>query len=110
MNKDNLKRKDYNALFKGGKLEAGELVFLKFKKNDLKINRFCFVVGLKVSKKSTIRNKLKRRLKDIIKKISQDIKTGIDIAIIARPKIIDKNYKEINDNLKDLLKRSKIYK
>jgi len=103
------KKADFNNLFKKGKTIAGELVFLKFRKNNLKTNRFCFVVGLKVSKKSTARNRIKRQLKDIVGKNIKDIKPGTDVAIIARPEIIGKKYWEIKREIKNLFQKLKSY-
>jgi len=99
------KKADFNNLFKKGKTAAGKLVFLKFKKNNLKNSRFCFIVNLKISKKSTFRNKIKRQLKDIIRNNLINIRPGFDIAIIAKPEIINKKYQEIKKEVRELLEK-----
>jgi ribonuclease P protein component len=98
------KRKDFDNVFKGGKTIAGELIFLKVIKNNLDISRLGFVIGLKISKKAVIRNKIKRQLRGIIKENLSDIKPGLDVIIISKPDIIDKNYQEIKNDLEKLLK------
>jgi len=98
-----LKRADFNNLFKKGKTIAGKLVFLKLKKNKQKLSRFAIVVGLKVSKKSTTRNKIKRQLKEIIGKSANNIKSGFDMLIVVKPQIIGRKYREIEKEIEDLL-------
>lgn len=108
--KRRFKKADFNNLFKKGKTIAGELVFLKLRRNSLENSRFCFVVNLKTSKKATVRNKIKRQLKDITRKNFKNIKPGFDVAIIAKPGIISEGYQKIEKEVKDLFKRTKFYK
>ncbi|PJE57640.1 MAG: ribonuclease P protein component [Candidatus Portnoybacteria bacterium CG10_big_fil_rev_8_21_14_0_10_38_18] len=104
------KKADFNNLFEKGKTIAGEPVFLKFRRNNLKNNRFCFVVSLKVSKKSTIRNRIKRQLKNAVRENIKNIKPGLDIAIIAKPGIIGKRYWEIKEEIENLFQKLNLYK
>jgi len=103
-----LKKADFDNIFKNGKGRAGNFIFLKYRKNNLNLFRVGFVVGIKISKKANIRNRIKRRLKDIVRKILADTVPKFDIIIVAKPKIIDKKYKEIKDELKFLFEESKI--
>lgn len=98
------KKKDFDKVFKKGKTIAGKLIFLKYLKNKLKINRFGFVVSLKLSKKAVIRNKLRRQLREVTRKKLPNIRPGLDIIIIAKPEIINKDYQDIKDELEDLFK------
>lgn len=84
---------------------AGELVFLKFKKNKLKNTRFYWVVNLKISKKATVRNKIKRQLKEIVRKNLPHIRGGFDVIVIAKPEIVNKKYQEIKKDIEKLLKK-----
>ena len=97
-------KKDFNNVFKKGKTIAGKLVFLKITKNNLDINRFAFIISSKISKKAVIRNKIRRRLREIIRNDFNNIKTGFDIIIIVKPEIVGKNYQEIKNDLENFLK------
>lgn len=99
-----MKTKDFENVFRGGKAKAGKLVFLKFLKNNLNISRFGWVVSLKISKKAAIRNKIKRKLREIVRHNLSNIKPGFDIIIVAKPEIINKNYQDIKNDLENLLK------
>ncbi len=98
------KKKDFDKVFKKGKTIAGKLIFLKYLKNKLKINRFGFVVSLKLSKKAVIRNRIRRQLREITRCNLFNIKPGFDVLIIAKPEIINKDYQDIKDELEDLFK------
>jgi len=108
--KRRFKKAEFKNLFKKGKTIAGELVFLKLRRNSLKNSRFCFVVNLKVSKKSTVRNKIKRQLKDIIRNNLDNIKSGFDVAIIAKSEIINNKYKKIKEEVENLIEKTKLYR
>lgn len=99
------KKKDFEAVFKNGYPLNGDIIFLKFLKNNLDFSRFGFIVSGKVSKKAVIRNKIKRRLREIIRLKIKDIKNGFDIIIIAKFAIIDKEYQEIKEVLNKILNK-----
>jgi ribonuclease P protein component len=97
------KKKDFDNIFKKGKTMAGKLVFLRFLKNNLEDVRVGFIVSSKISKKAVIRNKIKRRLREIFKNNINNIKKKIDIIIIAKPEIVNKNYQDIKNDIEKLI-------
>ena len=68
------KKKDFEIIFKKGKSFKNKLFILRFIKNNLNQNRFGFVVSQKVSKKAVVRNKVRRRLAEIIKSYFNNLK------------------------------------
>ncbi|MFH1129462.1 MAG: ribonuclease P protein component [Patescibacteria group bacterium] len=94
------KKSDINNVFKKGKTVAGHFIFLRATKNELKDNRFAFVVSLKVSKKAVVRNKIKRQLREIVKQA--ELKQGFDFMIITKPSIIGKSFQEIKQDLNEI--------
>lgn len=102
------RNKDFELVFKKGKTFGNDFLFLKLLRNDLKINRFGFIIGKKISKKSTTRNKIKRRLREIIRKKSDNIKSGFDIIIVAKPKTVEKDYLEIREEVEGLLRKARL--
>lgn len=102
------KKKDFERVWKKGKRFQHGFLSLKIVKNDLRNSRFAFVVGLKVSKKAVVRNKIKRRLRHIIKREMPRIKSGIDVSIIALPCLENKDFQELKDITNKLLKKSNI--
>ena len=60
------KKKDFEKVLRGGKGFKEDFLLFKTIKNNLKTSRFGFIISQKVSKKATVRNKLKRKLSGLI--------------------------------------------
>jgi len=104
LKKDN----DFKKIFNKGRYYQKDFIKIKLLENDLEINRFGLVIGLKISKKAVQRNKIKRQLEEIIQSELEQIRKGIDIIILVQPEIIEKEYQEIKEVLIRLFKKSKI--
>ena len=97
------KKKDFEIIFKNSKSFKTNLFIFRIMKNNLGFNRFGFVVSLKVSKKAVIRNKIRRRLSEIIKAEEKNIKAGTDLVVIALPGIEKKEFPELKEIVKNAL-------
>ena len=86
-----------------GVVFKNNLFILKTVKNNLGINRFGFIVSLKVSKKATIRNKIRRRLVEAVGAETKNIKLGTDLILIALSGIEKKDFSIIKEALKSAL-------
>ncbi len=84
------KNKDFERIFKIGKGYRENFLFLKIAENNLKTSRFGFVVSKKFSKKAFIRNKIKRRLRELVKLKLPEIRKGIDGVILVIPGLKNK--------------------
>ena len=106
------KKKDFEVIFRGAVKPSqsfkNNLFILKTVKNNLGINRFGFIVSLKVSKKATIRNKIRRRLVEAVRPRIKDIKVGADIVLIALPGIEKKRLSEIEEAIDNTLIKVKL--
>lgn len=102
------KKKDFALVFKRGKGLQDDFLFIKFAKNNLKISRFGFTVSNSLSKKAVVRNKLKRKLREIVRLNLKGIKKGVDIIFIAKSGLEKKTFSEISRIVEDLLKKSKL--
>ncbi len=100
------KKKDFEAIFKNSKTTRTNFFIFKISKNKLDINRFGFVVSQKVSKRAVVRNKVRRRLAELMKVESEKMKTGIDLIVIALPGIEKKEFSEIKDLVGGAIERS----
>ncbi len=97
------KKKDFEAIFKKSKSFKNDIFILKVAKNTLGLNRFGFIVSLKISKKATIRNKIRRRLAEAFMAKGKNIKPGTDLVLIALPGIKEKDFSAITGAVKDAL-------
>ncbi|MFA4942132.1 MAG: ribonuclease P protein component [Patescibacteria group bacterium] len=103
------KNKDFDNVFQKGRSNYKEILGAKLTLNNLNYNRFGVLVGLKVSKKATVRNKIKRQIKTIIRLNEPFLKKGYDCVIVVLPLILAKNYQEIEEYLKAVFKRLDFY-
>ncbi|MAG45007.1 ribonuclease P protein component [bacterium] len=99
------KQKDFEKVFKTGRLIFGRFLFLKILKNSLKYSRFAFIVSNKISKKAIIRNKIKRRMRAIVKKHFNEIKLEYDIIIIAKSGIETLGYEDLDNAIYSLIRK-----
>lgn len=116
-----LKRKrDFEIILEQGKFVGGALATLKYWKvnpdqypkrgydsTDLKIG---FVVGLKVSKKAVVRNRLKRQMRESIRLLVKEnkIPTGYMFIFFAKKEMIDVLSVDVTKDLHGLLRRARL--
>ncbi|MEA2113061.1 MAG: ribonuclease P protein component [Patescibacteria group bacterium] len=105
-----LKREnDFKAVFNKGRYYQVGFIKLKIFKNNFKKNRFGCSIGLKVSKKATQRNKIKRRIEEVIRLNTDRLTQGFDIVIMVDSQITEKNYGQIKEELVNLFKKAGLF-
>jgi len=105
------KKKDFERIFKKGKEYKEDFLLLKTISNNLQFSRFGFIINKKVVKKATIRNKIKRRLREVVRReILPKIKKRVDCVIIVKPGIKSENFsfEKIKNTLYKLTKKAKL--
>lgn len=102
------RKKDFEIIFKSPKNFRNQLFILKSTKNDLGLIRLGFVVSQKISKKSVVRNKVRRRLAEAVKNEFKNIKLGTDLVLIALPGIEKKEFSELKEAVKNSLVKSRL--
>ncbi len=100
------KKKDFNYVFNGGKGVGEGFLVLKVASNNLNNSRFGFIVGKNFSKSAVVRNKVKRRLREIIRPRLGVLKNGLDIVFIVRPNFGRKTFIETSKTVDILLKKA----
>lgn len=109
--KNRLKKKEVDFIFKKGKTRKSGFLILKFVKNErASLPRFSVIIPVKVSKKSTKRNKIKRQIRESLRKKIENIKRETDGIVMVLPEVLDKSYKEIDKEVEELLKEAEILK
>ena len=100
------KRKDFEKIWKKGKSFFLKELGFKILKNNLDHSKFGFIVSTKIAKKAVIRNKIKRRLREIIHKRLSQIKSSFDCIIVTRPGIEKLNYQEMEEKMEGILRKT----
>ncbi|HTW96376.1 MAG TPA: ribonuclease P protein component [Candidatus Methylomirabilis sp.] len=104
------RKKDFDAVWQKGRSSYDKIIGTKALANGLKVNRFGILVGLKFSKKAVERNKIKRRLREIIRAQAENFKTGFDVVITVLPLARGAEFAELRKSLIYNLKRLGIYR
>ena len=102
-------KKDIERIFKDGKGFKEDFLILKVVKNNSKNSRFAFVVSQKISKKATLRNKIRRRLNELARTKIKGFKKGMDLTLIALPGLEEKDFWEIDETVNKLFKKAKCF-
>lgn len=101
------KNQDFQALFDAGKSAANR----KFVVYHLPRGQAHYRLGLSVSKRlgnAVTRNRIKRRLRHIVKELENQLETQ-DFVIICRQGVQELDYQEMKKNLIHVLTRAHIY-
>lgn len=100
------KEKDFQQVFNKGRFINSDLISVRFLGNSTDDTRVGFIVSKKVSKKAVLRNRVKRKLREVMRVNMEKIKGGFDIIITAKSIELE----EIDKTLEELLKRSNLIK
>ena len=93
------KKSDFEKVAKLGQPFFSQELGFKLAKNSLKYNRYGVVVNLKVDKRAVARNKIRRRIREIIKLNNPNLKQGFDVMILTRELVKELNYQKIKEKL-----------
>lgn len=96
------KQNDFDRVFKTGEVFGNKAFVMYYFKNNSEINRIGIIVSKKVSKKSVVRNKIRRRIKESYRLNQDFFKRGYDIIIIAKQPCKDEDYNHLEKSLKHL--------
>jgi len=102
------KKKDFEKVFREGEKFIVDCILLKKIKNNFCFSRFGFIVSTKVSKKAVLRNKVRRRLRNIVSKKLEKIQKGIDVVLVALSGSENKTFQELEQVLEEVFQKAKI--
>jgi ribonuclease P protein component len=94
-----LSDKDFQKIWKRGLSFYTKILGFKVLENKLGISRFGIVVGTKISKLATVRNRIKRQIREIIQEKIKKIAPGYDFVISVLPAAQGKNYEELKKDI-----------
>lgn len=105
------KKKEIEEIYRKGKFKRKDALAIKYlKKNQKEGIKIAIVVSLKAEKKAVKRNKLKRHLREIIKKNLPKMQPGYVLVIITYPGASEKSFAELKKITGELFKGSGLIK
>ncbi len=81
---------------------------MKFTSNDENFSRFGFVVSKKVDTRATVRNKLRRKVRQPFEKIFDNIKGGYDFVVYPKKLSLESPIEEISDQVANILSKENL--
>ncbi|MDR1721081.1 MAG: ribonuclease P protein component [Endomicrobium sp.] len=103
-------QKDFNRVFKNGlKLENKSIKILVYKRNDGFITRRLGLITPRKIGTAVIRNKTKRRLREIFRLNKHFLEPGLDLIFISKIETALLDYNTLKKNTLGLLKEGKFY-
>ncbi len=94
---------EFDNIINKGKSIGNKVFSIYFLKHDEEYPKFGIAVGKKIGNAVT-RNKYKRIIRNIIDNNKLLFKKDYDYIIIIKRKCLDLSFKELNDNLSELVK------
>lgn len=89
------RQKDFKLMYKTSHFLANQSLIIRYRKNGLLVSRFAVIVDNKVSKKAVIRNKLKRRVREILRKNLSKIPASFDFSVNLKKSALDLTYPQL---------------
>lgn len=102
------KNKEFENVFKNGGTFFTKILGIKYMENGFGLTRFGIIIGNKISKKAVARNKIKRRIREILRLNFDKIIEGYDIVILARTGIAEIEYDELEKNIEYALRKARL--
>jgi len=99
---------DFGRLRQTGVSHSHRLMVLSFAPNEFPHNRYGFIVGKRTGKAVT-RNRIRRRLREIVRALDPQLKPGFDIVLIARPLLAEQPFDAMLRTVSELFRRAELY-
>lgn len=104
------KKEIENVLSNGKKCFYNGLIVYLYKNENIKNSRLAVLVSSKVEKLAVVRNKFKRRIREIFRLNKHKINCPLDIVAIATKVSIKQKYKVLEENFLKILSEEGVIK
>jgi ribonuclease P protein component len=104
------KREDFSLVYARGAYAMSDSVAIKYLPSGNAQTRIGFSVGKNFSKKATVRNRIKRLLRQASRMHIESLKPGFDVVIMPKPDFKPIEFKKIVEILKQIFAKAKLFK
>lgn len=100
--------RDFRRVYATGRGVSGPRLRLKSVANNLPRTRIGVVVANSVSKRATVRNQVKRWIREATRQLLPCLVSGVDVVVSAHPRAATAHWAEIQQELRWLCERAKL--
>ncbi|MGA1862164.1 ribonuclease P protein component [Deferribacter thermophilus] len=97
------KQREFENVFENGRWVNGKYVDICFALDQSR--KVGFIVSKKISKKAVIRNKVKRRLREIFRLNKYDLPDTVNLIIVAKKGVEKVSFSDLEDEVRKLFKK-----
>ena len=95
---------EFRRLYQKGASSAGSCMVLSCRRNKLGHNRLGLTASVKLGH-AVVRNRARRRLREVYRLNSPQLRKGWDIILVARSRTVTASWKELNDTFLRLCRK-----
>ena len=95
--------RDFAALQELGRTRNHQLVAIRTRPNELGRDRFGIATGRRLGS-AVVRNRERRRIREILRRIQRPVGPGWDILVVPRPASVTASYADLRSALERLLR------
>jgi len=103
------KKSDFDKLAKSPNKFYSNNLFLRFIENEEDFNSFAVVISKKISSKAVIRNKIRRRIYEIIRLNMNNFKKSFKIVIFVKKGVLEMEYSDLEKEILYIFKKARLY-
>jgi ribonuclease P protein component len=96
---------DFRALQSDSRSRVHPLLVVRFRRNELNRTRYGISTGRRLGP-AVVRNRVRRRLRTILRSLNGRVARGWDVLLVARPSAAGASQAELGGALENLLKSS----
>ncbi|MGM9593457.1 MAG: ribonuclease P protein component [Candidatus Onthomonas sp.] len=101
--------RDFRRLYSRGKYAACSTLVLYWRPNRLDHNRLGITVSTKLGH-AVVRNKIRRRIREICRLHGQQLRQGIDLVVVARSRAPQVDYWKLDRDFQKMARKLGIWK
>ena len=102
------KEKDFERVVRAGETVKEGFLILKWAKNNSQLTKIGISVPLKSVKNAVERNKIKRRLSNLLRKEEKSIKRGQNLLFITLPGVGKQSFQLLGEAVRKILSKAKL--
>ncbi|NLN14591.1 MAG: ribonuclease P protein component [Tissierellia bacterium] len=103
------KNMEFKRVYDQGRNYWNRNLILYVRKNDLNETRVGFTITKKIGN-SVVRNKIRRRMREIYRLNFHNLKAGYDLVFITKKNVVDLSFKELESSMLHIMKIAKLLK